>query len=430
MDILAIGDYRVTNDDRIKLLHGYLSDWSLSIEPVNEEDSGEYICQINTEPQIITRIFLHVLLPPKIIEEKSSLQTGPVQEGQSLRLYCHADGIPTPKVTWYFRKKLSSHHSNQQQSQQAHHLAHSFDLSQTAHLAKYFEHQSIIQDESTLIIKNISRAFTGIFECIANNSVPPAASRKIRISVEFAPELTIQSGVEQLAGLDTRFECRIKANPLINHYWMKDGHVIENNNYNLLSKDLSTEQDTAVAVAAAAKSNMKYEINIYNQNSVEYLTVSVLLVKNISKADFGVYQCVAVNSYNTSKVDVELKEIVIMKHRPQSATKTAASRILFYSNLHKTVDPSADNPSTATPLFQTSTVPFTKHLLYSPKLARKTLNHTGKHKLKQQQPPQQTNFDEEKETTFNLFNYNRANSFRSNLILIVITISFNSLIFK
>lgn len=395
MDILAIGDYRVTNDDRIKLLHGYLSDWSLSIQPVNEEDSGEYICQVNTEPQIITRIFLHVLLPPKIIEEKSTLQTqGPIQEGKSLRLHCHADGVPSPKVTWYFRKKLPHHspsqHSAASGSVATHHLPHSFDLSQTAHVAKYFEYQSIIiQDENTLIITNISRAFTGIFECIANNSVPPAASRKIRISVEFGPELSVQSDrVEQLQGLDTRFECRIKANPLMNHYWIKDGHVIE-----------QTQPDSG-------SSNNKYEINIYNQNSVEYLTVSVLLVKNISKSDFGVYQCVAVNSYNTSRVEIELKEIVIKQSGKLASTpKTAAaaSRILFYSNNKDAA--SSQSPFASSSPIHTSTVPplFTKHLLYSPKLARKTLNHTAKHKLKQTQQLQ-TNFDDDKETTFNLFN--------------------------
>lgn len=60
-DVLAIGDYKVTNDERIKLVHGYVTDWSLSIQPVNEEDSGEYICQINTEPQMVTRINLQVL---------------------------------------------------------------------------------------------------------------------------------------------------------------------------------------------------------------------------------------------------------------------------------------------------------------------------------------------------------------------------------
>lgn len=59
-DILTIGDYKVTNDDRIKLLHSYVSDWSLSMQPVNEDDQGEYICQVNTEPQIVARIRLTV----------------------------------------------------------------------------------------------------------------------------------------------------------------------------------------------------------------------------------------------------------------------------------------------------------------------------------------------------------------------------------
>lgn len=60
-DVLAIGDYKVTNDDRIKIVHGYVTDWSLSIQPVSEEDSGEYICQINTEPQMVMKINLQVL---------------------------------------------------------------------------------------------------------------------------------------------------------------------------------------------------------------------------------------------------------------------------------------------------------------------------------------------------------------------------------
>ena len=33
----------------------------LVIEQVNEEDIGEYICQVNTEPQIVKKINLQVL---------------------------------------------------------------------------------------------------------------------------------------------------------------------------------------------------------------------------------------------------------------------------------------------------------------------------------------------------------------------------------
>ncbi len=194
MDIIAIGDYKVTNDDRIKLLHGYVTDWSLSIQPVNEEDAGEYICQINTEPQMITRINLQVLcmkqklnhqdqlifvyckqslffqVPPKINEERSTINPGTVQEGHTLKLHCHSEGSPTPRVSWYFRRRVNSHHSHS-----VHHPSYERQL------PKY---DQIVHEGETLVIHNVSRSYSGIFECLANNSVPPAASRKIKVSVE------------------------------------------------------------------------------------------------------------------------------------------------------------------------------------------------------------------------------------------------------
>ena len=114
-------------------------------------------------------------VPPKIIEEKSTITPGPVKEGSKLTLYCHADGIPTPTVLWYFRNKktIPSHHiglHNQHTGDRSNHVSRSNEL--------------VIQEGNTLTIHNITRAYTGIFECIANNSVPPAASRKIKVIVE------------------------------------------------------------------------------------------------------------------------------------------------------------------------------------------------------------------------------------------------------
>lgn len=79
------------------------------------------------------------------------------------------------------------------------------------------------------------------------------------------------TNVERSIGQNTRLECRIKANPLVNHYWMKDDEVIENTLINMQGhqanfiKDLSNQD--------------KYEINIYNQNNKEYLTISSLVIK-------------------------------------------------------------------------------------------------------------------------------------------------------
>lgn len=168
-DILAMGDIITTNDARIKLLHGYASDWSLTIQPTSQDDHGEYICQVNTEPPIISRVNLQVLLPPKIIEERSSIMPAPVLVGETLKLYCHAEGTPTPQVSWYFRQ-----HARSIEKRNHHRMRH---------IRTSPVHQ-IYEDGSTLVIRNISVKYSGIFECIANNSVPPAASRKIKVNVE------------------------------------------------------------------------------------------------------------------------------------------------------------------------------------------------------------------------------------------------------
>ncbi len=69
--------------------------------------------------------------------------------------------------------------------------------------------------------------------------------------------------------MDARLECKIKANPLVNHFWMKDGRVIENT---LFSPEYQNDKNIQPAMS-------KYEINIYNQNSIEYLTVSALNIR-------------------------------------------------------------------------------------------------------------------------------------------------------
>ena len=93
------------------------------------------------------------------------------------------------------------------------------------------------------------------------------------------PEIHVQSEkVEQLLGLDARFECRIKANPLINHYWMRNGNVIENTSFEVIDPSQPTHHHHHHSHKQQQQSN-KYEIIIYNQNNNEFLTVNVLIVK-------------------------------------------------------------------------------------------------------------------------------------------------------
>lgn len=98
--------------------------------------------------------------------------------------------------------------------------------------------------------------------------------------IKVSPELRVQQErVEQIVGQDARFECRIKANPLVNHYWMKDGRVIENGLTNLFDGAANHFKSGNEADSSTLKSSNKYEIVTYNQNSHEHLTISALIVK-------------------------------------------------------------------------------------------------------------------------------------------------------
>lgn len=114
-------------------------------------------------------------MPPKIIEEKSTINPATLSEGETLRLFCHVDGSPIPKVSWYFRKKISSNElTNEQQ------------LIYVDKITNFHDYNNMIpiHEGNTLVVENITRNYSGYFECIANNSVLPSASRKIKVTVE------------------------------------------------------------------------------------------------------------------------------------------------------------------------------------------------------------------------------------------------------
>ena len=189
--------------------------------------------------------------------------------------------------------------------------------------------------------------------------------------------------IEQAIGTDVRFECRIKANPLVSHYWMKDGRVIENTSQQQQQQQ-QQQDDEEEEQDQIAKIDSKYELTTYNKFEIDYLTVNILLVKNLTKKDFGTYQCIAVNAYNTSKINIELKQ----RHHSLATNKMSASRILIFSNLNKDYKSSnnrkqqqqeEEDVTISTTPSSSSSYLFTKHLFYStPKLARKTaLNNTN-----------------------------------------------------
>ena len=74
--MLTMSDKRIIHDQRISVERPYLKEWNLHIRQVNQSDSGEYLCQINTRPVKSKKILLHIngeYLPELIWTNKTNM---------------------------------------------------------------------------------------------------------------------------------------------------------------------------------------------------------------------------------------------------------------------------------------------------------------------------------------------------------------------
>ncbi|KAH0999863.1 hypothetical protein HUJ04_004173 [Dendroctonus ponderosae] len=96
--IQAIHDHVITHNPRVSVSHNNHVAWNLIIKNIQEEDRGQYMCQINTDPMKSQVGYLHVVVPPDFTEETSGDLMVP--EGGTVKLTCRAKGQPAPYVQW------------------------------------------------------------------------------------------------------------------------------------------------------------------------------------------------------------------------------------------------------------------------------------------------------------------------------------------
>ncbi|XP_060062805.1 lachesin-like [Ylistrum balloti] len=266
--ILTLEERRVISDDRISLERPYTNDWNLFIRDVKPSDSGKYMCQINTNPVKIKNIVLYVHEAASIIDELSSFDTT-AREGDTVQLICNATGIPPPTVTWYRRP------------------------SSTKEAAK----EVVGLNGEVLVIYNISRYCDDIYECVAFNDISPAASREIRVVVEFAPEIFLPTKrLGQYLGKETILECRVTANPQVYSTWKRNGVEITN--------------------------NYKYRVEVYEEDK-NTITIS-LRIREIDEHDYGTYTCKASNSLGT-----DMEEMFLHESFPKTVPPTTTTDLTF-----------------------------------------------------------------------------------------------------
>ncbi|XP_063863343.1 neurotrimin-like [Scylla paramamosain] len=266
--ILAIHNRVITHNNRMNVIHSDHKTWELKIKDVRRNDSGEYMCQINTDPmkhQVVGH--LNVVIPPDIIAEESSGDVM-VSEGNTVRLVCRARGYPEPRVEWRREdgRKIALRPAGQSKNE--------------------------VQtwEGSELILERVTRDDMGAYLCIASNEIPPAVSKRMVVQVHFHPVVRIPNQlVGAPVGTNVTLECEVEASPKSINFWTK----------------IMDEQGPQI-VDSRRYVNKEIEVN-------QYTLKMHLTILDLEEDDFTHYSCTAKNSLGEVKGKIKLYEIPLPK---------------------------------------------------------------------------------------------------------------------
>ncbi|GFS96711.1 receptor-type tyrosine-protein phosphatase S [Nephila pilipes] len=192
-NILFAGELRIIRDDRIKV-----NRTSLVISNIHPKDSGEYICQISTNPPLELSHSLDVLYPPSVKPHpRDGLIT--VKEGETVTLKCNATGNPKPSITW---KHAGRHYDNgdgtvfhitnaeiddsgEYECTADNSVGEPASAVITVEVGRHYDNG----DGTVFHITNAEIDDSGEYECTADNSVGEPASAVITVEVVSAPKV-------------------------------------------------------------------------------------------------------------------------------------------------------------------------------------------------------------------------------------------------
>ncbi|XP_056637030.1 lachesin-like isoform X1 [Diorhabda sublineata] len=258
--IQAIHDHVITHNPRVSVSHNDHITWNLHIKNVQEEDGGQYMCQINTDPMKSQVGYLDVAVPPDFIPKDTSGDVM-VPEGGTVKLTCRARGHPDPHVQW--------------RREDGHDIVIKEPTGLKTSVSSY-------QGE-VLILWKISRTEMGAYMCIASNGVPPTVSKRIMVNVHFHPVIHVPNQlVGAPLGTDVTLECNVEAYPKSINYWVRDtGEMVI--------------------------SSSKFDVQV-SSKSPFHVKMSVI-VRNLQREDAGSYRCIAKNSLGEVESNIRLYEI-------------------------------------------------------------------------------------------------------------------------
>ncbi|XP_035914095.1 protein amalgam [Anopheles stephensi] len=270
--ILAIHTHMVALNPRLSVTHNGHNTWKLHISHVQLNDSGSYMCQVNTDPMRHQSGNLDVVVPPDILNENepNTLEGGVANEGGNVQLVCQATGVPEPAVQWRRENGKDIVVRTEGREKQ---------------VVKFVEGER-------LVLNQVQRTDMGGYLCIASNGVPPSVSKRFDVQVNFAPN--VKAGNQLVAApveSHVMLQCIVEAFPTPLNGWHKhEGmKLYEGEKYTISEEKLNA---------------YTWQLN--------------LTVKNLHKGDFGPYICSSINALGKSDARIRLQEL----HLPPKPTTT------------------------------------------------------------------------------------------------------------
>ncbi|XP_014471391.1 PREDICTED: lachesin-like [Dinoponera quadriceps] len=271
--ILAIHTHMVAHNPRLSVTHNGHNTWKLHVTNVQPNDSGTYMCQVNTDPMRSQTGHMKVVIPPDIMDLDDTADQLTTRENGDLRLRCLATGTPAPVVIWRREDGRNITLRNE----------HGVKRMRT-------------YEGEQLHLRDILRQEMGSYLCIASNGVPPSVSKRYYVNVRFQPLIKVSNQlVAAPVDSDVLLQCYVESSPKALNTWHR------NNGVKLL-------EDEKHDISEVTINDYAYQLN--------------LTVRRLDRSDFGTYTCTAENAYGRADGTIRLQELHLPRPTVTSTSNT------------------------------------------------------------------------------------------------------------
>nr|VZI18631.1 unnamed protein product [Spirometra erinaceieuropaei] len=242
--LLTRGRMKITTNQRINFVPNTAAEedtFQLKIDPVLQEDAGEYRCVYKENDSFHFKIaILNVNVKPRAtIHPTNEIQ---VEEGSSVYMFCNVSGVPYPKIRWWMLPLINFFHypnlklpigqppkiRHQQglllyyQQRPLWHVQNILLLPVQDALYRY--KQSVFVRRGNFVISSTTRHMVGWYFCEAFNGVQPTAFAHALLSIHYAPSVSVsQRQIERALNENVTLTCRFLAFPMAEIEWSLEG---------------------------------------------------------------------------------------------------------------------------------------------------------------------------------------------------------------